>query len=262
MAGGPAANAAVTFRALGGNSCLVSSVGTGPLAATVLEDLESYGVLVIDATTDAGIGGPPVSTVIVYTETGERSVVSLNGMGRRLEGAYDPAPFEPGVVLIDGHYSEFANQSLSSLKSEVPVVMDAGSWKDHAESLLESAHAIICSEDFNPPNVGTEGIEAYLINRGATFVATTRGANPVTWQTVDAAGIARPPRVDAVDTSGAGDILHGAFAHAVASLGKKANAITTDDWVSCLTASLAIASFSCRSFGTRSWIAELHGRQE
>jgi len=94
------------------------------------------------------------------------------------------------------------------------------------------------------------------------FVATTRGANSVTWQTADATGVVRPPKIDAVDTSGAGDILHGAFAHAVASLSKKVGAITTNDWVSCLTESLAIASFSCQSLGTRRWIAEWLRRQE
>jgi sugar/nucleoside kinase (ribokinase family) len=74
-AGGPAANAAVTFAALGGSATLVTVLGAGPVRVVVADDLSRHHVGVVDAAAPDH-SGPAVSAVSVVVGTGDRSVVS------------------------------------------------------------------------------------------------------------------------------------------------------------------------------------------
>ena len=120
-AGGPAANAAVAFAALGGRALLAAPVGAGPLAELIRADLTAHGVELIDCAAapvtreadvapgvggspepgaaagrggipgippgDGAVAGPSVSSCTISAATGERSVVSTNARARP-----DPAP--------------------------------------------------------------------------------------------------------------------------------------------------------------------------
>ncbi len=55
-----------------------------------------------------------------------------------------------------------------------------------------------------------------LAGLGIPVVVITAGDGPVTWTTSDGAGEVGVPQVRAVDTLGAGDVFHGAYAFALA----------------------------------------------
>src|SRR5699024_7964423 len=75
-AGGPAANAAVTFAVLGGRARLLTALGRGGPALVARADLTGHGVEIHDAADD---DYPlAVSAVLVDDATGERSVVSAD----------------------------------------------------------------------------------------------------------------------------------------------------------------------------------------
>ena len=76
LVGGPATNAAITFSHLGGKATLVSAVGRHKLAALVKEELQRYGVCLVDLTPESE-EPPPISSVWV-NRRGQRSVVSVN----------------------------------------------------------------------------------------------------------------------------------------------------------------------------------------
>src|SRR5882757_8812265 len=100
-AGGPAANAAVTFAALGGSATLVTALGRHPLARAAVDELAGCGVRVLDVTPQAS-GPPPVSLVRVIESSGERSVTSMNDA---VADAADPSGLDwpsADVVLVDG----------------------------------------------------------------------------------------------------------------------------------------------------------------
>src|SRR5687767_8605283 len=78
-AGGPAANAAVTFAALGGDAILVTALGDDPVTDLIRADLAAYGVTVVDASAGSS-RAVPVSAVSVLESTGDRSVVSLDAV--------------------------------------------------------------------------------------------------------------------------------------------------------------------------------------
>ena len=279
-AGGPAANAAVAFAALGGRALLAAPVGAGPLAELIRADLTACGVELIDCAAaptarGAAAAGPSVSSCTISAATGERSVVSTNARARP-----DPAPLSalsdavaagalaPDVVLIDGHNPPLARAGLD-LAERVGALrlMDAGSWKDDAADLPGRCDVVAPSARFHPP--GPAGalrepadVAAWLRGRGAGAVVLTRGSAPVLWWCGERSGSAAPPAVGAVDTLGAGDVFHGALALALARAlpGRRSGGggearIAPAALADAVASACAVAAASTEHFGTRAWIA-------
>ena len=223
-AGGPAANAAVTFAGVGGRAALLTALGRHELARYVAADLVSCGVAVEDAV--PGRTDPPaMSSVCVVAGTGERSVVSANASGieARPPDGLEAWIGQAQVLMLDGHHSRLAVAAATAARAaEVPVILDGGSWKPVLDELLAEVDVAVCSSDFRVP--GTRGIEqsaAALLERGVPAVAFTRGGDPVRWWTAQHAGEVAVPQVRALDTLGAGDVFHGAFSFAVAVQGRR-----------------------------------------
>ncbi len=83
LAGGPPANAAITFRTLGNSSRLFSALGEHPLAVLAMRDLEQHGVEVVDLVSDRSLE-PVFSAIIVDVTNGDRCVVYSDPLARSL----------------------------------------------------------------------------------------------------------------------------------------------------------------------------------
>ncbi|MDI5977115.1 PfkB family carbohydrate kinase [Amycolatopsis magusensis] len=203
-AGGPAANAAVTVAALGGEAILLTVLGAHPLASLARADLEAYGVRVVDAL-PSRVSPPPVSAVSVRDSDGERTVVSHNAADVPdfpVSSLVDEVSGD--CVLLDGHHPALALAVARRARElGVPVVLDAGSWKPVLTELLPLVDIAACSAHFRAPDGVLE----------VPVVITTAGAEPVRYSTVDESGTVPVPEVEAADTLGAGDVWHGAFAY-------------------------------------------------
>lgn len=234
-AGGPAANAAVTFSFLGGDAVLITALGRHTLAATARDDLEKHRVAVHDLalTPEAP---PPLSSICVHAQTGDRSVVSANAAA--LSASVDQ--FNPGalggmkILLVDGHHMPVCIAAARAARERgITVVLDGGSWKAGMSDLLALVDIAICSEDFAPrPN-------------GVRNVAITRGGKPILWSTPESSGEVPVRKIQPKDTLGAGDIFHGAFCWAYAR---------GFDFTQALEIASNIATASCLYYGTRSWM--------
>lgn len=258
-AGGPAANAAVTFAALGGEAVLLTALGTGVVAESVRADLAAHGVRVLDAA-PALVDAVPVSSIVVRQGTGERSIVSVDATGVTV-----PAPVgdhllsivdTADVVLVDGHHPAPALAAARRARAGgIPVVVDAGRWKPVFDDLVPLDPEFVCSADLRYP--GTDDVRssaAALRGRGLTTVVTTRGADPVLWWHGPDSGEVPVPQTHAVDTAGAGDAFHGAYAHARTE---------PSGIVERLGHAATVASRRVSVLGPREWLASIRpGRNE
>jgi len=248
-AGGPAANSSIAFGAMGNESVLVSGIGRHPITVPAVSDLQQSAVSVHDhAAVPEAL--PVISSIIVDSSTGDRSVVYSNTQNRTLapDDTYDQYAKHCSVVLFDGFYLAQAVPLAASLADDVIVVLDGGSWKEGLEELLPFVDYAICSADFRAPGCASQGdLFDYLLAQKITGCAVSHGAEPIVYRTVDNQGNIEISAVEAIDTLGAGDILHGAFCHF----------ITTHSFTKSLQMAADIASFSCRYYGTREWIDHL-----
>jgi sugar/nucleoside kinase (ribokinase family) len=243
-AGGPATNAAVTAAALGATVTLVTAVGAHPLGALIRADTQRYGVMLLDATPLARTS-PPVSAVTVLDATGERTIVSRNARGAEVTAppGLEEVLSTADVILVDGHHPELAR---AAARSGRPLLLDAGSWRPVFAELLTVADVVVCSAAFRPP--GTAPVQEALRAAGVRRGAITHGPGPVSWWSGDDTGELAVPSVSAVDTAGAGDVFHGAFAVALAR---------GDDLVSALRHAIGIAGIRVQHAGPRSWLDTL-----
>ncbi|HEY8721763.1 PfkB family carbohydrate kinase [Pengzhenrongella sp.] len=256
-AGGPAANAAIVFAALGGRARLVTALGTTGVARLIRAELEARGVEVVDVTPDATTP-PAVSAVTVTDNTGDRSVTSMDAAAHDVGAPTDLAQQLAGarVVLLDGHHPALALAAARAVDGAL-VVLDAGRWRPVMALLLDFVDVAICSADFRTP--GSAGIEesvVELLDAGVRTVATTQGGDPVRWwQPAPSGGTVSGsvpvPRVAVVDTLGAGDAFHGAFAWF--ALRHAADA----DPSGALDAAARVAALRCTIPGPRAWLAVL-----
>lgn len=245
-AGGPATGAAVTFAGLQGDAVLLTALGQGPLAGLVCDDLGRHHVAVHDvAPTSAG---PAISAVTVVEETGERSVISRNAAGRDVAAPddVDVLVATADVVLVDGHHPRLALAAARGARDAgVPVVLDAGSWKPVLKELLELTTMAVCSADFSFPDGSPAS--ASMIDAGPALVAATDGGGAVRWWSGVESGRVSVPAVDAVDSLGAGDVFHGAYAYAIAR---------GVDPVVALQHAAAVASLRVTHVGPRAWLSD------
>jgi sulfofructose kinase len=136
-------------------------------------------------------------------------------------------------VLVDVRWPAAAALALAAAaQAAVPGVLDldrtdAGEH-DRVRGLARAASHVVASQDalddllhasgLPPVGASTEAaLDALAELAGGGMVAVTLGADGVAWRDVDGtSGVAAPPRIDPVETLGAGDVWHGAFAAALA----------------------------------------------
>lgn len=247
--GGPACNAAITCALLGGHATLMSAFGRGSIANYVRAELEDLGIRLLDLAENTEYR-LPVPAVLVSRDRATRTIVNppLQEAAICVPARWSVAWGEvPAVVLTDGFH---LRETLPLLKAcrdgGAQIVLDGGSWKPGTEALAPLLTAAICSERFAVPGDEAEAERTirWFVEQGVPCIAVTRGARPImAWERGRRFEIEIPP-VNAVDTLGAGDVLHGAFSY---ELGDG----TVFD--AALRSAAKIATRSCESRGIRGW---------
>lgn len=211
--GGPAANAAVQGARLGVRTGFSGYLGTDVFGEAHLRELQSAGVDVRGVV--RGASPTPLSTVLVKPG-GARSLVNFKGETKALPlGAMDYRDIEAKVLLFDGHEPGLSEALLSR---PVPKVLDAGSLHDGTRQLMGAVDHLVASEKFAREWLGRDDPSAALLalSEWAPVVVITLGSSGLIWRRDGSEGKLPAPSVQAVDTTGAGDAFHGAYAAGLA----------------------------------------------
>jgi len=220
VGGGPAATAAATIARLGGAAVLVARVGADEIGTLIAAELEGYGV---DCRHLRRFTGCLSSlSAVMLDAAGERMIVNHLDASLPADASWIPAPRgeQASAVLADTRWPQGARRALElAREAAVPGVLDADRPVPADAALLESASHVAFSEP---------GLEDIAGSGDAADALERVSRNLPGWccVTLGARGtlVARHGRieheaafeVDAVDTLGAGDVWHGAFALALA----------------------------------------------
>lgn len=229
--GGPATNAALACLRLGTPATLIAPLGSGPWADVVRSALHSAGLPVIDlaANTDYQT---PIATALIHTSRSTRTVLNPPRTQTTLPELAAAWPDEwgsvPGIVLTDGfHLAETLPLLRLLHASGARLLLDGGSWKPGTEALAPLLWAAVCSERFNTSHAfsndenhdraaNNKATFAWFQAQGVKRVALTRGAAPILVVDEGQRYEIAIDNVEAIDTLGAGDVLHGALCHQLA----------------------------------------------
>lgn len=241
--GGPAANAAVGVSRLGLRAAFAGYLGKDLFGRQCMAEFASAEV---DTTlTATGIHPTPLSAILVKPD-GRRTVINHRGDTPDLVQlpAHGPAP-HTRVLLMDGHQSEVSLQLTETLGGAVVTVLDAGSLHQGTRLLLEHMDHVVASQKFARQYSG-QANDRKALDRLADVcpsVVITRGEKGLIWGKKNA-GRGRVAAFDiaAVDTTGAGDAFHAAFAAGIA---------WELSWQHLLRFSCAVGALACLKTGAR-----------
>ena len=221
VGGGPAATAAVAIARLGGRARLAARLGDDAVADVVVAELGRYGV---DCSLVRRHAGRTTSlSAVMLDPAGERMIVNYLDRDLPRDPAWLPHPeaIGAGAVLGDVRWPEGSAHALARARdARIPAVLDADRPVPKDGALLRAASHVAFSAEGLCEYAGDDDPLRALRTVGATLDAwccVTVGADGVYVRGRDG-GIAHEPafRVSVVDTLGAGDVWHGAFALALA----------------------------------------------
>lgn len=244
VGGGIAANAAVAIARLGGRASLATRLGPDVAGDAIRAELVAEGV-------DMSLSPPVVgrrspTSAIMIDPAGERMIISYSDPDMPVLPDWVPTalPADVGAVLCDTRWEE-AGQIFfrQAREAGIPAVLD-GDRKPLIPGNLTLASHIAFSEQGLAELTGIADPAEALCSLGPrdNWLAVTCGQDGVhVWEKGELSHIPAYS-VDVVDTLGAGDVWHGAFALALAEGRRENDAVRFAN---------AVAAIKCTRFGGR-----------
>jgi len=239
--GGPAANGAVMVAKLG-----LSAAFAGYLGRDVHGELHAQELLAQGVNTQCVVRGKsptPLSTVIVKPD-GNRALINYKGDTQALVvGSVDFSVLNPKVILFDGHEPHISVPLAEHARhAGIAKVLDAGSVHDGTLALMGMVDYLVCSEKFALQLKGDEHAALAYLADFAPYAVITLGERGLIWQHGTESGALPALAINAVDTTGAGDAFHGAFAAGIAA---------GLEWLTVLRYASVAGSLCCTKMGAR-----------
>ena len=252
IGGGVAANAAHAIARLGATARLFSAVGSDRLGDLLVEDLSRAGVDTNGIRRSIDVASP-ISAVMVDA-AGDRSIVNYTAPSL-FDRAQLPEQQElsgSDAVLVDVRWPQAAEVALNWAKEAgVPGVVDYDVGRGESNRLLDLASHVVFAAPALRNLTGENDLTTALreiSSQIAAWVAVTDGTAG-TWSHNEGVMSQHPSHpIEAVDTTGAGDVFHGVFTLFLAETGDESVAITNAS---------AAAALSCTMAGGREGAPDL-----
>ncbi len=220
--GGPASNAAYLLGKWGCDVSFSGLVGNDYYGKKIEEEFQQIGV---DTTflEKADLSNTMIGFIIANTKNGSRTILSAKDkdpltLSKKPTGRYD-------VILLDGEEKDVAEAVLKENPEAIKII-DAGSYRESTVSLCPLVDYVVCSHDFAENYTQSkmdyqkletilpiyEKLKADFKNR-IIITLEAKGA----FTEIDGTYKIIPSiSVPCVDSTGAGDIFHGAFTYFLA----------------------------------------------
>ena len=246
VGGGCAANAAAAVARLGGRSLLAARTGQDQIGDMIVAGLAGEGV---DCTLVRRIPGGRSSFSSIYVDAaGDRQIVNFRDMALSFDASWleQRIPDNVDAVLADTRWPQGAAVAMKVARARgIPGILDAEAPVREADDALRQASHIAFSAQGLRDFAGVDDLDDALAKareETSAWVCVTDGAAGVTF--FEDGERANEPAfpVDVVDTLGAGDVWHGAFALALGE-GQRAR--------SAIRFASAVAALKCTRFGGR-----------
>jgi sulfofructose kinase len=239
--GGPAANAAVTVAKLGFKAAFAGYLGNDLYGERHRQELIEQGVdtrFIV-----RGEAPTPLSAVLVKPD-GKRALINYKSETRPLAAnALTFSGINPKTVLFDGHEPHVSTAYCRVLRTQrIPTVLDAGSLHEGTRALTGLVDYLVCSEKFALQVAETIEQALKQLAETAPAVVITLSERGLVWKKGGEEGALPAFDVASIDSTGAGDAFHGAFAAAVA---------TGRDWIDSLRYASAAGALCCTRMGAR-----------
>ena len=251
--GGPAATATVTAGRLGLSASFIGKTGDDIFGEKMREELKREKIDISGMVIEKGKDSQ-FAFIMVDEKTAARTIVWTRGSLSLMT----PDEIDTSIIgssrglLIDSLEPAAALYAAKFAREKgIPVLIDAGTMREGVKEILPYCDHIIASELFSDQISGGKGHSEALRNIssfGPVSSVVTTGEDGclalVDNDIVEIKGFG----VKAVDTTGAGDVFHGAYLFAV---------LQGWDTIGCCIFSNAAAALKCRALGGRSAIPDL-----
>jgi sulfofructose kinase len=163
----------------------------------------------------------PVSAIFINAR-GDRTIATYRDHRLNAVLPADPDGLVAGVdaVLVDNRFAGFVTPICrAARRAGLPVVIDADRPTAETEALFALGTHVIFSGECLRLTTGTDDLAAGLARMAQftdAFIAVSNGPLPVLWREDGAIREMAVFPITAIDTLGAGDVFHGAFALALA----------------------------------------------
>jgi len=247
ICGGNALNGAIGIVRLGGRASICGPMGDARETTSryIFEKMAEEGIATRHLVHMPGLV-TPISNIMI-DPSGERTIVTFRDpqLWKVRLPDIDTLLEDCAAILTESRCAEFCTALCAEARRRgIPVIVDVDRAISLREGLLTaSSHLVFSSEPLQETAGVTDDGEALkkIAKLTPSFLAGTRGAQGTIWLD-ERQNLQQTPAfpVHTVDTLGAGDVFHGAFALAITE---------RQDLRSALTFASAAAALKCTRFG-------------
>jgi sugar/nucleoside kinase (ribokinase family) len=247
--GGQGGTAACCIARLGGRVAYLGKLGNDPEGQFCLKRLQDFGVNTDYVEIVPG-GQTPVAYLFVTKTTGARTIIYEPNRLPQIAITPELGSLmeRSAVILLDPETTYLSKKLKHQKEKKFKIVYDCETRREGLEEMMALADYFIPSMDFlreDHSSFRGSSVQQKIFRLKGMIggeLIVTDGPNGAYVLSEGRLVQVRPPQVTVVDTTGAGDNFHGAFALAIAKGFEMTRAVQF---------AVAVASLSCRGYGGR-----------
>ena len=252
--GGQGGTSSCCISRLGGQVAYVGKLGNDDAGRFCLKRLKAFDVNTEFIDIVSG-GKTPVAYVFVTAAGGYRTIIYERNVLPRIsiDDRLLKLVTQSKVVLLDPEVTYLGAELKSAAEDEIKLVYDCERWREGIENVMDSVDFFIPSSEFlesEALNFGDKPLHQKIVKLHKMVcgqLVVTHGEDGAYYIFDNRLYQVPAARVKVVDTIGAGDNFHGAFALALSKGFELHQAVKF---------SVAVASLSCREHGGRNGLPD------